>query len=207
MKILLAYFKGFFAPLPPKQIIETERCSIRNFCKTDVDALYEFTSMPVTSRFDFYEPYSYHEAQHKINSYLEQKSDYSKGHYSYAIELKSTSKLIGTIGCEIITDNYQNKQAQIGYTIHPQYHQKGLGYESCYAFIDHLFKQKVYRVSASCFTENIASWKLLEKLGLRKEAHHLKAIYTKNRFWDHYSYAILKEEWEDRRSSLSDDKI
>ena len=193
IKTLLQYF---FQPTPPVILAETDRLLVRNFTKDDIDDLYEFTSMAATSQYDFYEPYSRLEAERQLLEYLGQENHFSNGHFSFAVELKTIQKVIGNIGCEIFTTHLPNKQAKIGYTIHPYYQQRGFGYEACYALVEVLFTKEVHRICAHCFVENMASWKLLEKLGMRREAHHLKMQYTKDRFWDQFTYAILAEEWK-----------
>lgn len=59
----------------------------------------------------------------------------------------------------------------------------------------------VRRVVAMCNPENISSWKLLERLKMRRKGHLLKNIYFKvdengEPIWiDTYEYGILADEW------------
>lgn len=84
----------------------------------------------------------------------------------------------------------------------PKYYGKGYATESCRAIIDYGFRElKVRRVVAMCNPDNISSWKLLERLKMRREGHHLKNIYFKEDengkpIWnDTYEYAVLADEW------------
>ncbi|MFW6287605.1 MAG: GNAT family N-acetyltransferase, partial [bacterium] len=74
--------------------------------------------------------------------------------------------------------------------------------EACKRMLKYGFEDlKVHRIMAKCNTENISSWKLLERLSMRREGHFKKPVYFKktgegNPIWhDDYQYAILEEEW------------
>ena len=76
---------------------------------------------------------------------------------------------------------------------------KGYATEMTEALLDYSFDVlKVHRVNALCNPKNEKSWKVLEKCGLRREAHFReKCRYTKNgeHFWqDELQYAILSSE-------------
>ena len=54
----------------------------------------------------------------------------------------------------------------------------------------------LHRVIATCQPENVASWRVMEKLGMRREAHVRQCIPRDDgTWWDEYVYAILKAEW------------
>ncbi len=198
MKKLFELLNQYFNPeRPPVVLFETDRLIVRMYKKEDVDDLLEFASMPATTQYDFHSPYKRKDAENEIQLNLQKEPNLVNNHNTYAIELKGVGKMIGTISCSIEEKNILKKQARIGYTIHPNYQQQGYAYETCRAFLDHLFQQDIHRVSAGCFTENVASWRLLEKLGMRREAHHRKVYFVKGRYWDNFEYAILEEEWEE----------
>ena len=52
------------------------------------------------------------------------------------------------------------------------------------------------RVTASCFAGNTASYRLMERVGMRREAHTVKdALHPSGAWMDGYSYALLAHEW------------
>ena len=53
----------------------------------------------------------------------------------------------------------------------------------------------LHRVIATCQPENTASWRVMEKLGMRREAHFRKGHYRGATWWDEYFYALLAKEW------------
>jgi RimJ/RimL family protein N-acetyltransferase len=47
--------------------------------------------------------------------------------------------------------------------------------------------------------DNAGSWRLMERLGMRREAHFVKNCYHDGVWVDEYVYAILAEEWREKR--------
>jgi hypothetical protein len=93
---------------------------------------------------------------------------------------------------------------EIGFVFNPKYHGKGYATEACKALLTYGFeKLNAHRIIATCDPENTRSWKLMQRLGMRREAHLRKCLYLrtpepgKEIDWrDEYHYAILKEEFE-----------
>jgi RimJ/RimL family protein N-acetyltransferase len=55
------------------------------------------------------------------------------------------------------------------------------------------------RVTAECFAENEASWRLMERVGMRRETHTVRESLHRSGEWlDGFGYALLADEWRDR---------
>ena len=63
------------------------------------------------------------------------------------------------------------------FTIDPDYQRKGYGSEALSAVIENAFAEGVHRIYAECDPRNICSWKLLEKVGLVREAHFRQNVF------------------------------
>ena len=102
--------------------------------------------------------------------------------------------LIGDIGIHFLEDD---AQAEIGYTISPDYQGQGYGTEAVSAVISYLFTGlRKHRIIASVDPRNTRSVKLLDRLGMRREAHFVKSIVIDGKWCDDCVYAVLREEWE-----------
>ncbi|MBO9534936.1 MAG: GNAT family N-acetyltransferase [Solirubrobacteraceae bacterium] len=88
-------------------------------------------------------------------------------------------------------------QAEVGYTFAPEAQGQGYATEAVRAVIDLSFGPiGLRRVTASVFTDNEPSWRLLERLGMRREAHTIADSLHRDRGWlDGYDYALLATEW------------
>ena len=56
----------------------------------------------------------------------------------------------------------------------------------------------MHRVTAVMDVDNVASWRLVERLGLRREAHFVENIFFKGSYASEYHYAILSQEWKEQ---------
>lgn len=88
-------------------------------------------------------------------------------------------------------------QAEIGWAFDPAYGGRGLATEAVAALIGVCFSDLgLRRVVANCFTENTPSWRLMERLGMRRETHNVaESLHRSGRWLDGYGYALLAEEW------------
>lgn len=173
--------------------IETERLIIRRFESTDWTDIYEYLSDEEVVKYEPYEVFS----EEQVKEVTDKRVDHES---FYAVVLKVNRKMIGNIYLE--KGDYDT--FELGYVFNGSYQGQGFATESAKAVLHHAFSNlDARRVIAMCNPENAASWKLLERLGLRREGHLLKNIYFKTDdrnepVWlDTYEYAILKTEWRE----------
>lgn len=90
-------------------------------------------------------------------------------------------------------------QAEIGWCLDPAYHGQGLGTEAVAALLRICFDGLgLRRVVANCFAANVASWRLMERLGMRRELYAVRESLHRSGEWlDAMGYALLADEWRD----------
>jgi len=172
----------------------TNRLSIRRFQSDDWKDLFEYLSDEAVVQF---EPYDVFDEQASQNEAARRAGDQA----FWAVCLKDTGKLIGNIYFEQQRPE-QFLTWELGYVFNRKYWGNGYAAESCRRIIEHGFTQYgARRIIAMCNPENENSWRLLERLGMRREAHLKQSVYFKfdkqgNPIWnDTYTYAMLREEW------------
>lgn len=86
----------------------------------------------------------------------------------------------------------------IGYLVDPAYAGRGIGTAVTTALLRLAFGELgLHRVTAGCFADNVASWRVMEKIGMRREGHSVRDAWHAELGWvDGYAYAILAEEWQ-----------
>lgn len=172
-------------------IIETTDLILRRFTEDDWEDLYEYLSEPFVVE---YEPYGVFSQGECIVEAKRRASDKN----FFAVVLKEENKVIGNL--------YFSKGDfdtwEIGYVFNLAYQNKGYATQGAKALIDYAIKNcSARRIVARCNTENTASWRLMERLHMRREGHYKKIRYFKmdeanQPIWiDAYEYAILAEEW------------
>lgn len=170
--------------------LETEELIIRPFKLKDKEDLCEYMMQRVDAEFEGYPDFTLEKAQQEIE--MRVASD-----EFFAIELKSKHNVIGNI--YLGKRDFNTKE--LGYVLNQKYQKKGYGYIAAKAVIEEAFRQGVHRIYAETAPLNIASWKLMEKLGLKREAHFRKNVSFHNDekghpiYWDTYVYATLRDDW------------
>ena len=95
-----------------------------------------------------------------------------------------------------------NNEYNLGYILNPAFHSKGYCTEASRAIVDYGFGVlKANRIRAACNPENIPSWKVMEKIGLRKEGLYKKRFFIRNDeqgnpiYTDEVSYGLHISDW------------
>ena len=91
-------------------------------------------------------------------------------------------------------------QAEIGWCLDPAYGGQGYATEAVERLLTVCFDDlDLRRVTAECFAENRASWRLMERVGMRRETHAVADSLHRSRGWvDGLGYGLLAEEWRSR---------
>jgi RimJ/RimL family protein N-acetyltransferase len=112
-----------------------------------------------------------------------------------AVELRSDNYLIG--GMRITFLDCTNRTADFGYTFNRRYWNNGYATEGTRALLHLAFSNlKLHRVWATCDVRNHASYRVMEKLGMRREALFKRDVLQKGEWRDSYLYAVLAEQWD-----------
>jgi len=171
--------------------IETERLIIRRFKSDDWKDFYEYFSNEEVLKFEPYKPFSEEESKKEVVRRITDPA-------FLAVCLKETNKLIGNIYFEEKDFNTW----EIGYVFNLNYKSRGYATESCKVIMDYAFKElNARRIIAKCDPKNPNSWRLLERLNMRREGHLKENVYffkdeNNNPIWkDTYEYGILEKEW------------
>jgi RimJ/RimL family protein N-acetyltransferase len=177
--------------------IETEHLFLREFVASDWPAILAASSPEAMKFFD--EPaYTEDQAKAWVKGAVERQHSDPRMRYEFAVELKSESRVIGY--CDlVIREPIEGEMAYSGFRYIPQYWGNGYGTEAELALLEFGFQELgLFRVSMICEPENIGSWRLMEKCGMRREGHETLGGWSskRNKRVDQYQYAILKEEWE-----------
>ena len=170
--------------------METERLLLRRFVPDDWQELFEYLSQESICK---YQPYDAITEEAAMN----EATYRSRDHY-WAVCLKGNEKLIG----DVYFRTWKYGVWEIGYVINEKYQKNGFATEAVEALIDDAFKYKgAHRIEARCDPRNTASWKILERLGFRREGHLLQDTCFKCDeknlpIWtDTFIYGILATEW------------
>ncbi|WP_019634570.1 GNAT family N-acetyltransferase [Actinomadura atramentaria] len=187
--------------LRPRYPLRTRRLLLRPFEPGDLDGLYAYQSLPDVTRYLTWEPRTREESR----LFLRQKMDAStlerEGDWLVAAVVHSGSgELMGEIN--LGWRSREHRQGEIGYVINPAYHGHGYATEAAAEGLRLGFEEfGLHRVVGRIDARNEASARVLERLGMRREAHLRENEFVKGEWSDEIVYAILRREWDAHRGT------
>jgi ribosomal-protein-alanine N-acetyltransferase len=122
--------------------------------------------------------------------------DTSYAEYRWMVLLDAVA--VGTIS--LSRPSWRMGYGEIGYMLSEAFHGRGLGTAAVGLFIDKVFREsKLVRLTATISTENVPSWRLIERLGFVREGMMRQHYVIQDRRVDEYLYGLLRAEWEESR--------
>ncbi|MGG4178964.1 GNAT family protein [Virgibacillus pantothenticus] len=170
--------------------ITTERLIIRHFELRDWEEVYPYTSRKSVMKYMPEGVLTKQETQKMIKKNLGESAK------KFAVILANQNILIGHME---FFNYFGDHTYEIGWVFHPEYYNQGYASEAALAILKYGFEElELHRIVATCQPENVPSFRVMEKIGMRREGHFKKCIPHGDEWWDEYSYAVLKEEWNNR---------
>ncbi len=187
-----------FAPDFP---IETERLVLRRFTEDDFDALLAIESHAEVHRWLYTEPRTPAEVRERLVGRIAETALRDEGDtLSVACVRKDTGALIG--GCILHWASRGHRLGEIGFVFHPDHHGHGYATEAARPLIDFGFAVVgLHRIIGRLEARNAGSARVLEKLGMRREALLIENEWVKGEWQSELDYAILEREWRAQRAA------
>jgi RimJ/RimL family protein N-acetyltransferase len=190
--------------LRPTFPLLTERLLLRPFDDDDLDVLHSIESRPDVMRFLYWEPRSHEEVRETLERRKQMTAiDDSSDALRLAAVIRESGTLIGDFSLQRVSREHQ--QGEIGFVMHPDHHGKGYATEASRVLLRLGFEELgLHRIVGRCDARNRASARLMERLGMRREAHLRENEFVKGEWcdefvkgeWcDEFVYAMLATEW------------
>lgn len=184
--------------------VRTARLTIRPSTVDDLPAMFEIRRRPEVSEWLPTLPTD-------RDAFVERMSDPERLAVTLALEVDGA--LAGDLYLNIgapwaqaeVADQARGTQAELGWVLAPEHAGRGLATEAAAELLRICFEDLgLRRVVALCFADNVASWTIMEKLGMRREEHNrAESLHRSGRWLDGLGYALLADEWRDARRRAS----
>ena len=93
-------------------------------------------------------------------------------------------------------------EGDIAWLLHGDDHGRGHATEATQMPVRYAFEERgLHRLTSGCETRNTASWRLMERFGMRRVVHFRQSRLTRGVRNDEYLYALLRDEWLTQRTS------
>jgi RimJ/RimL family protein N-acetyltransferase len=175
-------------------VLNTERLSIRRLEPGDAEAMFAYRSDPLITRFQNWEPRSVEEIWTFIAGLAETGIDTPGRWYQLGLFIRDSGEMAGD--CGIHVQARDPRQVEVGITLARAFQGRGLATEALKAVLDYLFmKLGKHRVYGSVDPGNAPSLSLLERVGMRREAHFVESLWFKGAWADDVIDAMLRREY------------
>jgi RimJ/RimL family protein N-acetyltransferase len=184
--------------------LRTERLSLRLATKDDVEATWGYRRLEVVSEW-------LTRAPRRLEEYRAQFEDPDRLAKTLVIELDG--EVIGDLMIAVedawaqieVAEQGEGVQAELGWVLHPDHAGRGYASEAVRELVRLCFEELgLRRVTANCFADNESSWRLMERVGMRRELYTVKESLHRSGEWlDGMGYALLADEWVPMRSNAA----
>jgi RimJ/RimL family protein N-acetyltransferase len=177
--------------------ITTKRVLIRQLRPHDAEPLFAYRSDPKVAQFQSWHCKSVEQCREFIDGLQDVNPDTPDTWFQLALVHRVSNELIGDCGLHFFAS--EPRQTEVGITLSPSHQRQGYATEALHAVLDYLFiKLSKHRMFASVDPRNSAAIALLERIGMRKEAHFIKSQWVKDEWVDDVILALLEREWSAR---------
>ena len=184
----------------PEYPIRTERLLLRPYAHADVEALYAYQRLPEVHRYLYTEPLTRSEVEARVAERAGRGAITAVGAaITLVAGLAQTGELVGD--CVLFWRSEEHRQGEVGYVLNPAYRGRGLATEAVGGLLRVGFAgMGLHRIAGHLDARNTPSARVLERAGLRREAHLVQNEFVKGEWTDELIYGILRREWEARQA-------
>lgn len=176
--------------------LRTARLQIRRAAADDADAVWRYRRLPEVSEY--------------MSALVEQREAFEE-YFAEADRLGRTliaereGVVVGDLMVRLedawaqreVVQRAVGSQAEIGWAFDPAHQGRGYATESARELLRLCFEDLgLHRVEALCFAANEPSWRLMERIGMRRESHTVaESLHRSGAWMDGLGYAMLEREW------------
>jgi RimJ/RimL family protein N-acetyltransferase len=179
--------------------IVTERLVLRRYTHDDIPDVLGFASQPSVASVTCERIQATEEG---VRKYIDLQNSYQPFEqdkvFELAVERKKDGRVIGLLG--LIRRDH--RQGEMGWALGVEYRGQGYATEAARALMDHGFNSLgLHRIHADTNSDNRSSWRVMERLGMRREAQLRDSVFEGGKWLDRVIYGMLADEWRAPKAS------
>lgn len=183
--------------LAPAYPLTTPRMILRPYEPGDLAALHAMFGREDVCRYLPWPPMDLERARAKLEQRLHQVRIENDGDLIVVAAIEATSaRHVGEFMLKVT--NAGSRQGEIGWSLHPDAHGRGLATEGAREMLRVGFDElDLHRIIAESDPRNAPSIRVMERLGMRREAEFAESWLLKGEWVGSTVYAMLESEWRD----------
>lgn len=147
--------------------LSSERLIMRDYRPDDWERIHIYGSDPDFSKYEIWGPNTIQDTHNFVADMIQQAQVVPAYKYNFAVCLKESDLLIG--GVSMRRETEESRVANLGWAINPEFQNKGYATEAAQTLVNFGFKDlDLSVIYATCDTRNIASYRVMEKLGMKR---------------------------------------
>lgn len=174
--------------------LSSDRIRLRLVKQSDLKFVHMLLSIPEIDQYNTLGiPKDLKETKSFIEPWIEDNQKTCISNYTFVMEQLSDEEAFGLFGLKLWP--YKHRRGEVWYKLHPDYWNRGYATESLNRILDFGFGElNLHRIQSGCAVENIASMKVLEKVGMTREGRGRRVLPLISGWSDNYEYAILEDD-------------
>jgi RimJ/RimL family protein N-acetyltransferase len=184
----------------PFSTIVGERIALRQLVPGDAAKIFAYRSRPEVSRYQSWGIDTEAGIRAQVEGLRAAEPGLPGGWFQIGVALRSSGELIGDCGFHIA--EAEPRQAEFGISIDPAFQNRGYATEALRALLNYLLVDLgKHRAFASVDPRNLRSIALMQRVGMRQEAHFVRSLWFKGEWVDDMIFAVLASDWRSAKSS------
>lgn len=189
--------------LPRPVRLETERLVLRDAEPGDAESIQRYAGDPEVVRLMIWGPNTLEQTreflQHRVGH---QQVDPERREFELLILEKETGLVMGGAGLRV--HDSAALSGDLGYVLARAHWGRGIVPEACHKLLELGFGSLgLHRIWASADARNLQSQRVMEKLGMRREAHLRDEQWIKEQYRDTVVYALTEDEYWSRQAQAN----
>lgn len=174
--------------------IQTNRLTLQEISWDDLEMIHQLHSIPEVDEFNTLGiPENLNDTRKVVQADIDDQKQSARSRFCWKAIQKETGEFIGIAGMTLSNDRF--KTGEFYYKLFPEFWGKGLATEMAKALIKFGFEEyRLHRIEAGVATLNVASIRVLEKAGMKREGTRRKILPIRGEWKDNFHYAILEDD-------------
>jgi RimJ/RimL family protein N-acetyltransferase len=180
----------------PDLPIKTPRLTLRALTLDDFVDVHAYDSRPDVARYVYWAPRTDEESKTALGRYATRTELVKEGDgLVLGIVLGEAGRVVGQVDLQWLSRVHRT--GEIGFIVNPEFRGRGIAVEAAGVMFRLGFEGfGLHRIIGRCDARNLASTRVMERLGMRREAHFIENEHVKGEWTDEFTYAILDREWK-----------
>jgi RimJ/RimL family protein N-acetyltransferase len=180
--------------MSPSTFFETPRLRVRPFTLVDVEDFVAYRAHPDVARHQSWSDYTLERGRALIESMQHSQPGMPGQWYQFALEDRADRTLVGDLALRV--NDTELREAEVGFSLAPNRQGQGYGTEALRALLGYAFGALgLHRIIAVTDVLNVPAAALLERVGMRQEAHFHENVFFKGAWGSEFLFAMLEREW------------